>query len=51
MKSVCEHGAYLTPRKSGDATLSGISLDQITGKFSNYPLNTVESDFRARFSK
>ena len=48
VQSEFEHGAYSITLHLG--TLSGICLDQITANFPNYPLKTVESDFRAQFS-
>ena len=52
--SSCPHGVYeiqLPLLNGGNATLSGLCVDNITEPFPFYPLNEVEKDFRTQIGK
>ena len=53
-QSICPYGEYtirLPLRDGGDASLSGICVDDVTEVFPTYPLDQVESDFRNEFGR
>ena len=53
-KSVCPHGMYeitLPLLNGGEATLSGLCVDDITEPFPFYPLQEVEKDLRAQLTE